>query len=134
MVTAWMVRSERWRRGSATTPSWRTWRSTIRGELALHAHYAAMANWSGRETADIVYTDISGKMTRWLRRVCTGGFPDQIAKKHDFAECPIEYYLEVKSTTGACGSRFFLSSGQYKLVCDLVCSENVCALTVLMDT
>jgi hypothetical protein len=92
------------------------WQSTIRGELALHEHYTDMANWRGRETADIVYKDCDGSLTRWLRQNCTGGFPEQIADDHHFAAYPIEYYLEVKSTTGTCSSRFFLSSGQYKRV------------------
>jgi hypothetical protein len=109
------------------------WRSTIRGELALHAHYADMPNWSGRETADIIYKDTSGSLTRWLRGVGTGGFPEQISEEHDFAECPIEYYLEVKSTTGACGSRFFLSSGQYTLVCCVLPIMRAPLLTKYLD-
>lgn len=92
------------------------WQSTIRGELARATRYAAMQNWVGRETADIVYTDRTGDLTRYLRRECTGGFPEQIALDHDHVGVPIEYFLEVKSTVGACNTRFFLSGGQYKRV------------------
>ena len=91
------------------------WRSTIRGELSRYPEYAGITNWQGRETADIVYKDCDGRLTRWLKRNCTGGYPAGTSDR-DFAEQPIEYYFEVKSTTGGCGSRFFLSTGQYKLV------------------
>jgi hypothetical protein len=92
------------------------WRSTIRGELARSTHYANMASWVGRETADIVYTDKTGALTRYLRQNSEGVFPHQIPEHWNFASRPIEYYLEVKSTTGHCGSRFYMSSGQYKRV------------------
>lgn len=91
------------------------WRSTIRGELSRYPGYAGITNWTGRETADIVYKDCDGRLTRWLEENCTGGYPAGSSNR-DFAEQPIEYYFEVKSTTGACESRFFLSTGQYKLV------------------
>lgn len=92
------------------------WRSTIRGELSRSTRFANMTNWIGRETADIVYKDASGELTQHLRDNCEGDFPPQIREDHDFDECPIEYYLEVKSTTGPCGTRFYMSGGQYKRV------------------
>jgi hypothetical protein len=73
-----------------------------------------MRNWVGRETADIVYKDDSGAFTQYLRENSEGIFPDQISGNHDFEEHPIEYYLEMKSTTGGCGTRFYMSNGQYK--------------------
>ncbi|KAI4920156.1 hypothetical protein J4E90_002296 [Alternaria incomplexa] len=91
------------------------WRSTIRGELSRYPKYAGIANWQGRETADIVYTDRDGTLTQWLKGRCTGGYPASSTER-DFARHPIEYYFEVKSTISACETRFFLSSGQYKLV------------------
>jgi hypothetical protein len=75
-----------------------------------------MANWVGRETADIVYKDETGDLTRYLRENCEGSFPHQILQHWDFAAHPIEYYLEVKSTTGPCANRFYMSNGQYKRV------------------
>jgi len=91
------------------------WRSTIRGELSRYPKYAGIANWQGRETADIVYTDRDGTLTQWLKGRCTGGYPASSTER-DFAKQPIEYYFEVKSTTSTCETRFFLSTGQYKLV------------------
>jgi hypothetical protein len=75
-----------------------------------------MSNWVGRETADIVYKDESGVFTQYLRENSEGVFPRQISEDRDFEEHPIEYYLEVKSTTGSCGTRFYMSNGQYKRV------------------
>ncbi|KAF2680362.1 hypothetical protein K458DRAFT_94472 [Lentithecium fluviatile CBS 122367] len=90
------------------------WQSTIRGELQGHSRYADMANWIGRETADLVYTDRDGSLTRYLRENCTGGFPSGIAANRDFVDQPIEYFLEVKTTTGGCGTRFFMSGSQFQ--------------------
>ncbi|KAH4095486.1 hypothetical protein HBH46_167370 [Parastagonospora nodorum] len=90
------------------------WRSTIRGELSRSTRFADMTNWTGQETADIVYKDTSGELTQYLRDHSEGDFPPQIREDHSFDECPIEYYLEVKSTTGPCGTRFYMSGGQYK--------------------
>jgi hypothetical protein len=92
------------------------WRSTIRGELSTSTHFANMQSWIGRETADIVYKDQTGELTRYLRNHSEGIFPHQIPEDWDFPAHPIEYYLEVKSTTGQCGSRFYMSGGQYKRV------------------
>lgn len=57
-------------------------------------------------------------MTEWLKKSCTGGFPEGTDNRN-FAKQPIEYYLEVKTTTGPCKKQFYLSTKQYKLVsCD----------------
>jgi hypothetical protein len=93
------------------------WRSTIRGELSRSVHYANLANWAGRETADIVYLDATGALTRYLRYSSEGAFPHQIHEDRNFVTHPIEYYLEVKSTPGRCSTRFYLSGSQYKRVC-----------------
>lgn len=98
------------------------WRSTIRGELSRYPKYAGLKDWEGRETADIVYQDYYGQLTEWLSEFCTGDFPIE----QDCPEQPIEYYFEVKTTTDACGSRFFLSAGQYKRVSNLNVLRNLC--------
>ncbi|OAL53028.1 hypothetical protein IQ07DRAFT_585016 [Pyrenochaeta sp. DS3sAY3a] len=95
------------------------WQSTIRSVLSCAAHYRDLGHWSGRETSDIVYTDRHGHLTRVLRRACTGGFPAQIGDDHDHAAQPIEYYIEVKSTTSDVGQRFFVSPGQYDRIADM---------------
>jgi hypothetical protein len=92
------------------------WRSTIRGELAASTHYADLANWAGRETADIVYLDTTGALTHYFRHNSEGPFPHQIQEDRNFVMRPIEYYLEVKSTTGRCSARFYMSGSQYKRV------------------
>lgn len=101
------------------------WRSTIRGELSRYPKYAGLKDWEGRETADIVYQDCDGMLTEWLSILCTGDFPDSVIEQ-EYAEQPIEYYFEVKTTTDACETRFFLSAGQYKRVSHLKCLGNVC--------
>ena len=94
------------------------WQSTIRGEVSIHPRYAGLRDWLGRETTDLVYTDSTGHLTRYLRGHCNGGFPAQIVMDHDHARHPIEYYLEVKSTPGRRSTRFYMSDGQYNRVCD----------------
>jgi hypothetical protein len=76
-----------------------------------------MGNWQGRETADIVYKDQDGSLTRYLREHCTGGFPEGIREDRDFTTESIEYFLEVKTTTSACHTRFYMSGSQYARVC-----------------
>ncbi|ORY18241.1 hypothetical protein BCR34DRAFT_596464 [Clohesyomyces aquaticus] len=99
--------------------TYENWQSTIRGEVSVHPRYADLQEWRGRETADLVYTDRSGHLTQHLRTNCIGGFPGQIPEIHNFATHPIEYYLEVKTTTSACGTRFYLSNSQYKRMEDM---------------
>jgi hypothetical protein len=74
-----------------------------------------MLPWIGRETADLVYTDRDGRFSDYLGDNCTGDFPTSLCD-HDFTSHPIKYYIEVKTTTGPCHSRFFLSAGQYERV------------------
>ncbi|RAR05911.1 hypothetical protein DDE83_007182 [Stemphylium lycopersici] len=90
------------------------WKSTIHGCLSHYARYAGLRDWVGVETADIVYTDRDGVLSKWLRENCTGDFPPQIPRDHDFSARPIEYFVEVKGTTGPCDGRFYLSAGQYE--------------------
>jgi hypothetical protein len=92
------------------------WQSTIRGELSVSTHFAGLANWLGRETADLVYTDSDGAFTQYLRDHCEGSFPHQIPVARNFVTRPIEYYLEVKTSTQAYDTRFYMSSGQYQRV------------------
>ncbi|KAF2449759.1 hypothetical protein P171DRAFT_405262 [Karstenula rhodostoma CBS 690.94] len=88
------------------------WRSNMRRELLAHARYVNLGSWIGRETADFVYTDRDGSLTRYLRENCFGRWPD-ITLFRDFAQQPIEYFLEVKSTTSSCNTRFYMSGSQY---------------------
>jgi hypothetical protein len=82
----------------------------------VHPRYTDLRDWRGRETADLVYLDNTGRLSHCLREHCTGSFPSQIATDHDHALNPIEYYLEVKSTPGQRSARFYMSGGQYNRV------------------
>jgi hypothetical protein len=92
------------------------WRSTIRGELSESEHFADLHNWVGRETADIVYEDTSGQLAEFLGAVCVEPFPARLEGNLKHKKGPFKYYLEVKTTTGECDSRFFMSGAQYKRV------------------
>ena len=85
------------------------WQSRIRKEVCVHQKYADMEPWNGRETADIVYEDTESVLTRALNSL--GYLPDRMRGSRP------KYYLEVKTTTNESDTRFFMSSGEYKLVC-----------------
>jgi hypothetical protein len=89
------------------------WRSTIRGELSCSIHFADIKNWVGAGTADIVYTDTTGEMTKFLRKRCEGA----TLKPWDCSSKEVEYFIEVKSTVGGYGRGFYLSGSKYKRVC-----------------
>ena len=84
------------------------WKSKIRKEVCVTEKYREMEEWKGLETADIVYEDcgpdhkLTGFLSEHLRR------RDSLHR-----EANIKYYLEVKTTTGDCSNRFFLSKAQY---------------------
>ncbi|KAL1600687.1 hypothetical protein SLS60_007075 [Paraconiothyrium brasiliense] len=90
------------------------WRSNMRRELLAQPRYVNLGSWNGRETADFVYTDRDGSLTRYLREHCVGSMPHGIARNHDFSQHPIEYFLEVKSTTSGCNTRFYMSGSQFE--------------------
>lgn len=93
------------------------WRSRIRKYVAVHPDYAEMTNWDGRETADIVYRDRSGKLQEWLRRVSCNEFPRLVEDDSRPATVGRTYYLEVKTTTLAdCDTEFYMSQGEYELM------------------
>ncbi|KAH7411292.1 hypothetical protein BKA64DRAFT_378000 [Cadophora sp. MPI-SDFR-AT-0126] len=81
------------------------WKSTIRHEVSVHEKYRDMSTWTGRETADITYDDDGGVFTSilvdkgYLHEYWRGSTP--------------HYFIEVKTTTGDCNDRFFLSNSQY---------------------
>ncbi|KAF4817719.1 hypothetical protein CGCTS75_v012182 [Colletotrichum tropicale] len=84
------------------------WQSNIRRYVTVHPDYALMEPWSGRETSDIVYEDVSKQLTslfvrqgyletRWLSR----------------PRGP-KYFIEVKTTTMSCETAFYMSKAQYQ--------------------
>jgi len=72
------------------------------------------------ETADIVYADTNGELTRFLRSNCHGRFPDfppVVDLGNHTTTPPITYYLEVKTTTSPNpDEKFYMSKGEYELM------------------
>ncbi|KAF2183099.1 hypothetical protein K469DRAFT_690218 [Zopfia rhizophila CBS 207.26] len=88
------------------------WKSTIRGEVNVHPKYHDLENWAGTETSDFYYVDQRRCLRLYLMNNCFGGLPEELL--------PIENwlcYIEVKTTTSACSTRFFLSHRQHRMVC-----------------
>ncbi|OBT74408.1 hypothetical protein VF21_06830 [Pseudogymnoascus sp. 05NY08] len=84
------------------------WKSRIRHLVAAHPNYHGMRSWTERETSDIVYSDTNSRLTRFLINL---GYLDII-----WTESKPEYLIEVKTTTGNCADRFFMSHKQYNLM------------------
>lgn len=87
-----------------------------------------MDPWCGRETSDIVYHDVDGVFTNHLVEKGYLG-SDMWAGVKD-----VEYYVEVKTSTGACQTPFYMSKSQYsrvscsRLLCDIISSGVVSVL------
>lgn len=78
----------------------------------MHEKYRDLEAWSGRETADITYDDIEGRLTKLLIQ---NGYLDAM-----FADWQTSFYLEVKTTSSDCeDEQFYMSNAQYKRVFDL---------------
>ncbi|KAH7127402.1 hypothetical protein EDB81DRAFT_662832 [Dactylonectria macrodidyma] len=87
--------------------SMENWQSTIRDYVKVHAEYSDITRWPGnRETADIVYADTTGALTKVLIDC------DYLDASWEHARP--NYLLEVKTTTGPCRTPFFMSRMQYQ--------------------
>lgn len=75
----------------------------------MHASYTNLGAWSGSETADIVYHDTEGAFTRHL--IAGGWLHQQFGQ-----ERRPKYNIEVKATTGATETPFFVSQNQWDLM------------------
>ncbi|EPE32824.1 ATPase of HSP90 chaperone/DNA topoisomerase II/histidine kinase [Glarea lozoyensis ATCC 20868] len=84
------------------------WRSTIRRFVTVHPNYRDMLPWNGQERSDIVYQDTDGRLTLLLVAL---GYLDIIWEGTE-----PEYLIEVKTTTGNCADRFFMSTNQYNMM------------------
>lgn len=92
-------------------PHWAraNWQSTIRSYVTIHPDYTDLQVWEGNEAADLVYADTEGHLTNVLIGC---GYLD-----HDeWHRARPKYYIEVKTTTGPCGTPFYISGKQYQLV------------------
>jgi len=85
------------------------WQSTIRDYVTSHPEYSDLHPWNGRETADITYEDQDGALTRLL--IDKGYLASEI-----WDGALVNYYIEVKTSTMACETPFYLSKHQYKMV------------------
>lgn len=85
------------------------WQSTIRRHVTDHADYSDMDPWTGLETADITYNDTEGDFTKLL---VINKYLDEI-----WVGAKPMYFLEVKTTTKECNTRFFVSKSQHQKVC-----------------
>ncbi|KPM39359.1 hypothetical protein AK830_g7176 [Neonectria ditissima] len=87
--------------------SMENWQSTIRHNVITHEEYSGNTPWPGkRETADIVYDDATGALTRTLI--------DRDYLDASWEHARPNYLLEVKTTTGPCKTPFYMSGSQYQ--------------------
>lgn len=81
--------------------------------------YAGLPDYPHAEITDLTFPDTSGHLSRLLFSWSRNGSPPrwlQIAADDHVGPRPT-YWMEVKTTTGACENPFFVSSHQYELVC-----------------
>lgn len=98
------------------------WQSKIRDRISIHEDYAGTQSWGEPETADLVYDDIYGDLTAML--IDHGYLEGDM-----WRDARPYYYLEVKTTTGACGMPFYMSKSQYQRVRNIV--KNFMVLTLI---
>ena len=95
--------------------NWENWTSIIKNRVLIHPDYSARGRWPGqREISDLRFNDRGSLLTRHL---INGGYLDGDI----WSGATPEYFIEVKTTTGECGDRFFMSSNQYRLVSAFLC-------------
>lgn len=92
-------------------PAWdrHNWQSRIRTYARAHPDYASLEEWTRSETADLVYEDAEGILTR---KLADWGYLEY----QEWRDARPKYYLEVKTTTGPCETPFYASGKQYRLV------------------
>jgi hypothetical protein len=86
----------------------RNWRSKIRHHVKIHEDYHDLEKWND-DDVDIVYDDKEGVLTQLL---VGSGYLD----KNIWIGARPKYWLEVKSTTKKCGTRFFLTNPEHEKV------------------
>ncbi|KAF8859481.1 hypothetical protein BDZ45DRAFT_673240 [Acephala macrosclerotiorum] len=97
--------------------NWSNWTSTINSHVLIHPEYFGRDPWPGRrETSDLWYNDREGFLTRHLIRA---GYLDG----NVWSEATPEYFIEVKTTTGDCDDRFFMSRNQYSIMQEMALRE-----------
>ncbi|KAK7947037.1 uncharacterized protein PG986_011358 [Apiospora aurea] len=85
------------------------WKSTIRHYAVNHPEYGDIRRFTGPETSDITYDDTDGALTNLL--VAKDYIPVQVNSGER-----IGYSIEVKTTTDACETPFYMSNSQYLMM------------------
>ncbi|KAK7453070.1 hypothetical protein Landi51_04065 [Colletotrichum acutatum] len=85
------------------------WQSTMRKHVAVHPEYSYVTHWEGQETADIVYNDKFGVLTKIL---IERGYLEPTK----WVDKKPQYFIEVKTTPGDAARPFFVSKYQYNRV------------------
>lgn len=89
---------------------WSNWTSTLNSYVLIHPEYRGQEPWPGRrETSDLRYRDRDSLLTAHL---IEAGYLD----RNVWSQATPEYFIEVKTTTGDCGDRLFMSNNQYNMV------------------
>lgn len=81
----------------------------------MHEKYRDMEPWNGAETAHIVYEDQSPHYGLTTLLFNNGHLPGEVLSPG----ATLKYFLEVKTTTKECDSRFFVSRAQFQRVSTL---------------
>ena len=98
------------------------WQSTIRRYVNVHPDYRDMADWTGREVSDLMYTGSCSRLTKFLIE-CSR--PHQYPVfLNDGLSRPVNIHLEVKTSTGGCTTPFYMSHHQYQLMRQKACAPN----------
>ena len=84
------------------------WASQIRTLVKVHPEYASLTKWELPETSDILYHDVKGVLTQHL--LMKGYLSDEWNGRTP------NYHIEVKATTMACETAFYMSKAQYARV------------------
>ncbi|KAK4209476.1 hypothetical protein QBC37DRAFT_391255 [Rhypophila decipiens] len=93
------------------------WQSTIRRYIAdYHPDYADLLPWNGRETADFTFDDTSCRLKNLLR---DNGYLNNSAINTNTIGQVTKFFIEVKTTSGPCGTPFYMSRGQYQRMRDI---------------
>jgi hypothetical protein len=103
------------------------WQSRIRSTVRHHQEYASIDDFKiSNETADIVFNDRDGKLTKSL---IAGGY----LQAESWKDRTPKYWIEVKTTTSRCETPFMVGRDQSnfmeaKRLPDAGASDQICLL------
>ena len=99
------------------------WQSSIRRYVGVLHEYKNEAPWSGREISDIMYIGRCLRLQDFLRQNTSHTYPQWLDS--DIAPHPVQYHIEIKTTSGPCSTPFFMSQNQYKLMRQKACDPQL---------